>query len=347
MRYNPNLSKYGFGEWNGLASPVVDDGKGNLFVVGKDGLREADKLGFDYQGNSSEEPVGSGTEPTSKDWSTYLRYAPAIGSGIQYLSDLLGVTNRNDYTNPNLFQRSINAIPNVGFTPLGGYRTFRPFDETYQQNALRSMQSAARRAVIDNANGNAGATLAALDALNYNTGNQFGDLALKARQYNDAQQLAVDQYNQRIAEINSTMSLNAQQRNQMIAAEKARLTASLAQMRQQIEDNNDAARSANMTNFYQNVGNVGKENFNMTMVRTNPAFYYTILSDGTIAYKNGYYGLNAADKAIVDSAAEAQAAEQAKKNSKAADRKAGEAGKKPSLLIGGRNPFGMYNFGNY
>lgn len=263
-------------------------------------------------------------DKSTTDWATYLRYAPAIGSGIQYLSDLFGVTNRNDYTNPNLFQRSINAIPNVGFTPLGGYRTFNPFDETFQQNALRSMNEAARRAVINNSNGNYGATLAALNALNYNTSGQFGDLALKAREYNEKERQAIDEYNLKINQINASLSMNAQEKNQAIAAQKARLTAALAEMRQQIEDTNDAAKSANMTNFYQNLGNVGKENFNMTMVRSNPAFYYTITDDGHILYKNGFDGLNERDQAFVRSVAEPQAEEQRKKHLEEANKKTDE-----------------------
>lgn len=261
---------------------------------------------------------------STTDWSTYLRFAPAVGSGIQYLSDLFGITNRNNYTNPNLFQRSINAIPNAGFTPLGGYRTFNPFDETYQQNALRSMNEAARRAVINNSNGNYGAALAALDALNYNTGNQFGDLALKAREYNDKERQAIDEYNLKINQINASLSMNAQEKNQAIAAQKARLTAALAEMRQKIEDTNDAAKSANMTNFYQNVGNVGKEYFNMNMVRYNPAFYYTITDDGRILYKNGFDGLSESDQAFVRSVAEPQAAEQRKKHLEETNKKADE-----------------------
>lgn len=294
------------------------------------------------------------SDGTTTDYSTYLRYAPAIGSGVQYLSDLFGITNRNDYTNPNLLQKSIDAIPNVGFTPLGGYRTFNPFDETYQQNALRSMNEATRRAVINNANGNYGAALAALDALNYNTSGQFGDLALKAREYNEKERQAIDEYNLKINQINASLSMNAQEKNQAIAAQKARLTSALAQMRQQIEDTNDAAKSANMTNFYQNLGNVGKENFNMTMVRSNPAFYYTITDDGQILYKNGFNGLNERDQAFVRSIAEPQAEEQRKKRLEEADRKVDQTTNKQNdygLLIGGRNPFSRYssfgNFGNF
>lgn len=144
-----------------------------------------DNIGlFDSQENSlSSKAKNNRTDRTDRtynekgtDYSTWLRYAPAIGSGIQALSDALGITNNNDYTNPNMFQRSINGIGNVGFVPLGGYRSFRPFDTMTAINANKSATEAARRAAVNNASGNAAAALAAMDSINMQESNALGNL---------------------------------------------------------------------------------------------------------------------------------------------------------------------------
>jgi len=70
-----------------------------------------------------------------------LRYAPAIGSLGQVISDQLGYTNRTkpaDYSNADMFASKIGQIPTVGFNPIGGYQTYTPLDETYQQNQYRA-----------------------------------------------------------------------------------------------------------------------------------------------------------------------------------------------------------------
>jgi hypothetical protein len=157
-----------------------------------------------------------------------------------------------------MFQRSLN-MPGINYVPLGDYISRSPLDETYQQNVARSQYAALSRAAQNNANGNAGAALAAMDSLGSNMNNTFGDLALQARDYNDKQRLAVDEYNQNINKINASLSMTAQEKNQAIAAQKAGLTYRLAQMRDEERNINEAARSANETTFYNNLGAFGKE----------------------------------------------------------------------------------------
>lgn len=103
-------------------------------------------------------------------------------------------------------------------------------------------------------------------------------------------------YNLKINSINASMSMTAQEKNQAIAAEKAKLTQSLVTMRQQIEDANDMAKSQNYNNFLTNLGNIGRENFIMHQVNDNPAYYYSVDKDGHIHYKNGYWDLGYEDR---------------------------------------------------
>ena len=239
-------------------------------------------------------------EKESDGLSTWLRYAPAIGSGLQALSDALGITNRNDYTNPNMFQRSINSIPNVGFVPIGGYRTPNYLDTLTASNINRSATEAARRAAINNSSGNASAALAALDAMNQQENNALGNLYIQAQQYNNQMEKEVALHNLRINQINASMSLSAQEKNQAIAAEKARLTYNLAQMRQQIENANDMAKSQNYTNLMTNLGNIGRENFIMNQVNSNMGLYYGVDRNGNAYYKSAYNNLSDDAKKLVD-----------------------------------------------
>ena len=127
--------------------------------------------------------------------STWLRYAPAIGSGLQALSDALWLTNKNDYSNADMFQRSINSIPTVNYLPIGNYMSYTPFDETYQQNQLRSANNAARRAAMNNSSGNASAALAALNSLNANENDALGELGIRTAMYNNQMDQKVAEHN--------------------------------------------------------------------------------------------------------------------------------------------------------
>jgi hypothetical protein len=58
-------------------------------------------------------------------------------------------------------------------------------------------------------------------------------------------------------------------------------------MREEEATKSAAARSANLTNFYNNLGSVGQESFARNMVNGNKASYYGIDSEGNTHYKNG------------------------------------------------------------
>lgn len=74
----------------------------------------------------------------------------------------------------------------------------------------------------------------------------------------------------------------------------------------------------------------------MQMVRTNPAFYYTIMSDGSIVYKNGFYDLNKGDQDFITADAEKAQKEQLKKNSEDAQKKSEDTSSLMSSPLVGR-----------
>jgi hypothetical protein len=85
----------------------------------------------------------------------------------------------------------------------------------------------------------------------------------------------------------------------------------------------------------------------MRMVRTNPAYYYTVTSDGQILYKREFYDLDKADQDFVTSNAEKDMENQLKKNSDEAEKKSNSTKdtklSSPWVFNGlyGSNPFSL------
>ena len=273
---------------------------------------EKKRLDKNKKGGANAEPDSSGSEGEGESESRndrisrWLRYAPAIGTGLQALSDSLGFTNYNDYSNPNMVQRQIDAIGNVNYQPISGYRQFTPLDEEYIANQQASQMEAARRGVANNASGNASAAIAAMQNLNLGQQNNLGDLHVRTAEYNNQIQKEIAEHNMNINRINSSMSMSAQEKNQAIAAEKASLGYKVATLRQMIENANDEAKTANMNSFLTNLGNIGRENFTFNMVNDNPAYYYSIDENGHIRYRNGFWDLGKADRDAIVADAESK-----------------------------------------
>lgn len=204
----------------------------------------------------------------------YLRYAPAVGSGIATLTDALGVTNKPDYEVAN----TVGGLKVKG-ERLDNYMGYTPMDREYYQNKLNA-NSAATRSGLANASGGNRATLAAgLLGADYNYGENMGNLAQKAEEYNLGQRQKVEDFNR------GTNQFNAQQSNweQGINNEMAYKGAML---KDQAKNNSLAAKNNNRNNFIGDLGNIGKEAVSRQMIASNPALYYKMLMDGSVAYKN-------------------------------------------------------------
>lgn len=216
-----------------------------------------------------------------------LRYAPAIGSGLQYLSDILGLTNNPDYENAMRIQDAANRIRDVAFEPIGNYMRYNPLDRNFYLNQLAANSAATRRSIMDNANGNQGARNAALLAADYNAQLAQGQLARQAEEYNLQQRMQAEDFNRRTNMFNSQMGLSAQAQNQGADAQRASLISQAAQMRQEEDMAAAAARSANMSNFYENLGNIGRENKFLNMISGNKSLAFDYDNNGGFAFKPG------------------------------------------------------------
>ena len=207
-------------------------------------------------------PVSKTDGTKSNNNFTWLRYAPAVGAGLGVLTDALGWTNKPDYGNADLVGSAIDNLTNVEFTPIGNYLTYKPLDRNYYINKLNAQAGATRRAIVNQSGGNRATALASLLAADYNAQNSLGDLARQAEEYNFNQRKEVEAFNRGTNQFNSEMALKAALANK--ENEKTRLQARItqAQLRDQADTRSSTGRSANLTNFFDSLGNIGIDEMN-------------------------------------------------------------------------------------
>ena len=248
---------------------------------------------------------------------TWLRYAPVVGAAIGLGQNIFS---KPDYSSSDAILNAANEAGRytpVGFNPLGDYLTYRPFDRNYYINKLNAQSGATRRAIVNQSAGNRATALAGLLAADYNTQGNLGNLARQAEEYNLGQRERVATFNRGTNQFNSEMGLKAAMANQeaSLKARSQRLSgvAQAMQVRDAIDARRASSMSANLTNLFNSIGDIGKEAYSRNMIISNPALYYTIGSDGTISYKGGFSDLSESQQAQVRDAAEADKARRGSK----------------------------------
>ena len=211
--------------------------------------------------------------PDFKFDASNLRYAPAVGSGIMALTDAMGLTNKADYTAANAI-----AASKVKGERLHNYETYKPFDNNFYLNKLGSNAAATREGLANSSGGNRATYQAGLLAADYNYGQNMGDLARKAEEYNLAQRHQVNEFNKGVNMFNAQQSNWEQGINSEINIKSA-----LA--RQQAKEGAEAARAANYSNFLNNLGGIGKEEAAFNMIKGNPANNYFLDHAFNTVYK--------------------------------------------------------------
>ena len=194
---------------------------------------------------------------------TWLRYAPVVGSAIGLGQSIFS---RPDYTGPDAIIEAANKVGNyvpVNYKPIGNYLQYKPLDRNFYINKLGAQAGATRRAIMNSSSPSRNAALLAAD---YNAQGKLGDLARQAEEYNLAQRQMVEQFNRGTNQANSEMGLKAAMANQEAAlkAGSTRLsgiTQAMA-MRDAIDARRGASMSANLTNLFDSLGNIGIDAYN-------------------------------------------------------------------------------------
>ena len=207
---------------------------------------------------NSDVPLGVTVRETPREnnWQALLRYAPIVGNALGLLS------NKADYSSADALSRNIDNIGTVGFSPLGDYLTYNPFDINYQANKIAAQSAATRRNILNTNYGNRGMANAALLASDLNSQIAMGDAYRQAAEYNQAQKERVANFNRGTNQFNTQMGLQVDMANANI--QQAKLNARMKElaMRDAERRSTAAAKSANLTSLFDNLGNIGVDALN-------------------------------------------------------------------------------------
>lgn len=267
-------------------APSIYDNNGILTPEGLIYSR-ASHLGVPIEDIQTAESINKGTsdEPNDKKFDlTALRYAPVVGAAIGLGQNIFS---KPDYSSSDAILNAANEVGRytpVGFNPLGDYLTYRPFDRNYYINKLDAQSGATRRAIVNQSAGNRATALAGLLAADYNAQGKLGDLARQAEEYNLGQRERVATFNRGTNQFNSEMGLKAAMANQEAAlkARSSRLSgvAQAMTVRDAVDARRGASMSANLTNFFNSLGDIGREEVMKAWINENPALYYAISTGG-------------------------------------------------------------------
>ena len=147
----------------------------------------------------------------------------------------------------------------IGTRPIGEYLAYKPLDRMFYINQLSKNAAAGRRAVQNTSGGNRAAALAGILAADYNYGENLGQMARQAEEYNQALKERVAGFNRQTNMFNSEQGTKVDMFNSELLGKQASLYGQLANMRQRILEGNRAEKSANLTNFIQGLGDLGRE----------------------------------------------------------------------------------------
>ena len=230
------------------------------------------------------------TDTKTKPLPTYMRYAPIAISGAAALNSLLA---KPDYENANIIRDAAKNIPHsvIPFNKIYNNYSYRPIDTDYILNQVKAQAGATNRAIL-NSNLNAGSAMAGLLSSGYNTQRAIGNALMQAENINDTRrkeaaqmQTSVDQYNSQgltnVAKANADLSFNkTNMRNTLLS--------NYATMREGIDNALEQSRSANLTNFADNLGNLGRENVNWNWLQgLKDSGYFNRLNESMDYNKEG------------------------------------------------------------
>lgn len=195
---------------------------------------------------------------------TYLRYAPVLSSGIASLNSLL---QKPDYENADILKGLASNVPNnrVRFNKIYNSYNYKPIDSDYLLNQVKAQAGATNSAIL-NSNANAGTALSALLSSGYNAQKGVGNAIMQAENLNNERRRVAAQMQTAVDKYNSQGLANADSQNANLALQQANMRNTLlsnyASMRENIDNALEQSRSLNLTNFTDNLSNIGRENVN-------------------------------------------------------------------------------------
>ena len=207
-----------------------------------------------------------------------LRYAPVFGSALGVGYGLLSKPNYSRADALANYAQNAGKITPITYEPIGNYLTYRPTDLSYQANRMAAQAGATRRNIMNTSGGNRANAVGSLLAADYNSQIAMGEAIRQAEATNFARRAQVEEFNRGTNQYNSEAALKA-----AIANQEARMKASqlglsgyttAMKMKDDIDAQRNASLSANLTNLFDSLGDIGREEVIKKMVKNNPALLY-------------------------------------------------------------------------
>lgn len=221
---------------------------------------------------------------------TYLRYAPVLSSGIASLNSLL---QKPDYENADILKGLASNVPNnrVRFNKIYNSYNYKPIDSDYLLNQVKAQAGATNSAIL-NSNANAGTALSALLSSGYNAQKGVGNAIMQAENLNNERRRVAAQMQTAVDQYNSQGLANADSQNANLALQQANMRNTLlsnyASMRENIDNALEQSRSLNLTNFTDNLSNIGRENVNWNYLQNLiDSDYFNVLNKNMRYNKEG------------------------------------------------------------
>ena len=212
--------------------------------------------------------INTNTDDIAPSW---LRYAPAFGSALGVGYNLLS---KPDYSRADAlaqFAQNTSRITPVTYEPIGNYLTYRPTDLSYQANRMAAQAGATRRNIMNTSGGNRANAIGSLLAADYNSQIAMGEAIRQAEATNFARRAQVEEFNRGTNQYNSEAALKAAIANQEARLRASQLGLSGYTTAMQMKDAIDAQRaktlSANLTNLFDSLGQIGEEQYDKNRLK--------------------------------------------------------------------------------
>ena len=212
--------------------------------------------------------INTNTDDIAPSW---LRYAPAFGSALGVGYNLLS---KPDYSRADAlaqFAQNAGKVTPISYEPIGNYLTYRPTDLSYQANRMAAQAGATRRNIMNTSGGNRANAIGSLLAADYNSQIAMGEAIRQAEATNFARRAQVEEFNRGTNQYNSEAALKAAITNQQARLDASRLGLSGYTTAMQMKDAIDAQRaktlSANLTNLFESLGQIGEEQYDKNRLK--------------------------------------------------------------------------------
>ena len=211
------------------------------------------------------------------------------------LGTLFTALDKPNYSNIQRTENYYNQIPTISARPIGNRMAYTPLDINYLMTQIGNQNIGNRRAIVESGVGNPGATANALLASNYKGTTAMGDAFREADAYNLDKYHTVQDFNKGIDVYNTENDIKAQMYNQARASQIADAMYRTGVLRDQELATLQAQRSANMSNTFKAMGNLGKDMLarqQALAVAQSAPVTWNIAQDALAqAYYNGYLRL--------------------------------------------------------